>query len=41
MWKRGARKDFHSFDPWYEMIDHAMVYSKEDVRFTFKNGVDI
>lgn len=26
---------------WYSMIDFVTVYSKEDVRFTFKNGTEI
>lgn len=28
-------------DLWYALVDHVTVYSKEDVRFTFKNGVEI
>ena len=26
---------------WYSMIDFMTVYSKDDVRFTFKNGTEI
>ncbi len=28
-------------DDWYSLVDHAMVYSREDIRFTFKNGMEI
>jgi len=30
-----------SSDLWQTLADHATVYSKEDVRFTFKNGIEI
>jgi len=30
-----------SSDLWHTLADHATVYSKEDVRFTFKNGIEI
>ena len=32
-----------SFDEgaWYALVDHATVYGRDDVRFTFKNGVEI
>ncbi len=32
-----------SFDEgaWYALVDHAMVYGRDDVRFTFKNGMEI
>ena len=30
-----------SAELWYALVDHATVYSKEDVRFTFKNGLEI
>ena len=30
-----------STELWYALADHATVYSKEDVRFTFKNGIEI
>jgi hypothetical protein len=26
---------------WHSLVDHATVYGKEDVRFTFRNGVEI
>ena len=26
---------------WYSLIDHATVYGKTDVRFTFKNGIEL
>jgi len=26
---------------WYTLADHAVVYSKEDVKFTFRNVVEI
>ena len=26
---------------WYAMVDFVTVYGKEDVRFTFKNGMEI
>jgi hypothetical protein len=28
-------------DLWHSLADHATVYSKEDIRFTFKNGIEI
>ncbi len=32
-----------SFDEgaWYVLVDHATVYGRDDVRFTFKNGMEI
>ena len=30
-----------SSDLWYALADHVVVYSKKDVRFTFRNGVEI
>ena len=32
-----------SFDEgaWYALVDHATVYGRDDVRFTFKNGMEI
>ncbi|NQT58754.1 MAG: recombinase family protein, partial [Bacteroidetes bacterium] len=30
-----------SNDLWYALADYATVYSKEDVQFTFKNGIEI
>ena len=26
---------------WYSLVEYAMVYSREDIRFTFKNGMEI
>ncbi len=26
---------------WYSLVDHVMVYNKEDVRFVFKNGMEL
>ena len=40
----GAMPDaVDSFDEgaWYALVDHATVYGREDVRFTFKNGMEI
>ena len=28
-------------DDWYSLVDHATVYSKDDIWFTFKNGMEI
>lgn len=28
-------------DDWYSLVDYATVYSREDIRFTFKNGMEI
>ena len=32
-----------SFDEsaWYALVDYATVYGRDDVRFTFKNGMEI
>ncbi len=30
-----------STELWYALADHVTVYSKKDVRFSFKNGVEI
>ncbi len=40
----GAMPDaVDSFDEgaWYALVDHATVYGRDDVRFTFKNGMEI
>lgn len=26
---------------WYALVDYATVYGRDDVRFTFKNGMEI
>jgi len=28
-------------DDWYSLVEYATVYSREDIRFTFKNGMEI
>ena len=28
-------------DDWYDLVDYATVYGKDDIRFTFKNGMEI
>ncbi|NBI87370.1 recombinase family protein, partial [Lachnospiraceae bacterium] len=28
-------------DDWYSLVEYATVYSKEDIRFTFKNGMEV
>ena len=28
-------------DLWFNLLDHVTVFSKKDVRFTFKNGTEI
>ena len=28
-------------DDWYSLVEYATVYSSEDIRFTFKNGMEI
>lgn len=32
--------EFHE-DTWYALPDYVMVYDKEHIRFTFKDGTDI
>ena len=40
---RGLPEQVAYFDEaaWYAMVDFVTVYGKEDVRFTFKNGMEI
>ena len=40
---RGLPEQVDYFDEgaWYAMVDFVTVYGKEDVRFTFKNGMEI
>ena len=40
---RGLPEQVDYFDEtaWYTMVDFVTVYSKDDVRFTFKNGMEI
>lgn len=33
--------DYFDEGAWYAMVDFMTVYGKEDVRFTFKNGMEI
>ena len=28
-------------EDWYSLVEYATVYSREDIRFTFKNGMEI
>ena len=28
-------------DDWYNFVKYVTVYSREDIRFTFKNGMEI
>jgi len=40
---RGLPEQVDYFDEgaWYAMVDFATVYGKEDVRITFKNGMEV
>ena len=40
---RGLPEQVDYFDEaaWYAMVDFVTVYGKEDVRFTFKNGMEV
>ncbi len=33
--------DYFGEGAWYALVDFLTVYSKDDVRFTFKNGMEI
>ncbi len=33
-------KEFNEVD-WYSLVDYATVYKKEDIKFTFKNGMNV
>ena len=33
--------DYYDEAAWYAMVDFATVYGKDDVRFTFKNGMEV
>ena len=33
--------DYFDERAWYAMVDFVTVYGKEDVRFNFKNGMEI
>ncbi len=33
--------DYFDEGAWYALVDFMTVYGKEDVRFTFKNGMEI
>jgi DNA invertase Pin-like site-specific DNA recombinase len=39
--KQNALVSNFSGDLWHALADHVTVYSKEDVRFTFRNGMEI
>ena len=28
-------------DNWYSLVEYATVYSREDIRFAFKNGIEV
>jgi len=28
-------------DDWYSLVEYATVYGKDDIRFTFKNGMEV
>ena len=28
-------------DDWYSLVEYATVYSREDIRFTLKNGMEV
>ena len=28
-------------DNWYSPVEYATVYSREDIRFAFKNGIEV
>lgn len=36
----GSLTEFDEED-WYSLVEYATVYSREDIRFTFKNGMEI
>lgn len=36
----GPLTEFNEED-WYSLVEYATVYSREDIRFTFKNGIEI
>ncbi len=36
----GPQTEFEDED-WYSLVEYATVYSREDIRFTFKNGMEI
>ena len=38
--KKGLVIEFDE-DLWYSLIEYATVFSKEDIRFTFKDGTEI
>ncbi len=41
LWKLPEQVDCFDEGAWYAMVDFVTVYGKEDVRFTFKNGMEI
>ena len=36
----GPMTEFNEED-WYSLVEYVTVYSREDIRFTFKNGMEI
>ena len=38
---RGGPLTEFNEDDWYSLVDYATVYSRENIRFTFKNGMEI
>ncbi len=36
----GPLTEFDEED-WYSLVEYATVYSQEDIRFTFKNGMEV
>lgn len=41
LWSLSEQVDYFDEGAWYAMVDFVTVYGKEDVRFTFKNGMEI
>ena len=39
--KRDASLTEFNEEDWYSLVEYATVYSREDIRFTFKNGMEI
>ena len=39
--KRDGQLTEFNEDDWYSLVEYATVYSREDIRFTFKNGMEI
>ena len=39
--KRDASLTEFNEEDWYSLVEYVTVYSREDIRFTFKNGMEI